>query len=136
MRGTGHIENSTKETYLKNAKQVFIQQFPNNEVFKNNNDDWWSNLFIDFKKECKRSRIIDPAIAETRKSEPLYRDLSVNMTAIRAKYLDLDCVDALSISKSMAKNVRDMTTAGHLSEFNMCRVTCGRGGGAFIHSLG
>jgi hypothetical protein len=55
-----------------------------------------------FEKACDRSRLIDPEVAEERKSLPLYRDLSKDRTAlICAKYLGDEIVDAKSIAMSM-----------------------------------
>jgi hypothetical protein len=69
----------------------------------------------------------DPAVEETRKSTPLYRDLSGSRcTAVRAKHLN-DKVDAKFIAMSLIKDM-SVYNAQKLAEFALTRQAIGRGG--------
>jgi hypothetical protein len=62
----------------------------------------------------------DPAVEETRKSTPLYRDLSGSRcTAVRAKHLN-DKVDAKFIAMSLIKDM-SVYNAQKLAEFALTR---------------
>ena len=103
-------------------KGVFANKFPNHHLFAANVPDWFQDMHQRFLKEADRCRIDDPAVAEGRKSEPIYRDLSENRTGVRAKFSDDLEVDAKSIATSMIRNIK---SAGILLEFDLCRSVRG-----------
>lgn len=123
-----HLSTKNKEAYFKSAKQVFKLKFPHHDLFQAHNKEWHEEMTTKFTKECNRSRILDTDVIEVRKSEPLYRDVSTNVTAIRAKYWGLAQVDAKTVALSMVRNAKTIMTAGALAEFNISRSAVGRGG--------
>ncbi|KAL7494080.1 hypothetical protein ACHAWT_003130 [Skeletonema menzelii] len=127
-RGTGYLENSAKLTYYKSVKRVLINKFPDNIFSTNASNDWHASKRIYFEKLCKRSKIQNEEEKVERKSEPLYRDLSSSLTVERAKYLEMDRVDANMIAQSLVKNVKDYDSASRLAEFSLNRVSVARGG--------
>ena len=76
-----------KTEFFKSWKEILKKMFPRHPAFMGS-QDWWTEINKRFTKHCDRARQEDPAIAEERKSEPLYRDLSKNRTAIQAKFRD------------------------------------------------
>jgi hypothetical protein len=67
----------------------------------------------------------DPAVEETRKSAPLYRDLgTARYTAVRAKHLN-DKVDAKFVAMSLIKDISEYN-AQKLAEFALTRQAIGR----------
>ena len=95
-----------------------------------NTATWFPDMVKRFTTQCKRSRILDPAVAEQRKAEPLYRDLSTNKGAVRAKYLDDALVDCKSVAMSMIRNM-DFANSRKLAEFVTCRSGIGRSTGMY-----
>ena len=65
---------------------------------------------------------------ETRKSEPIYKDLSSSLTVERAKYLGLERVDAKSIALSLIQKAKHYDSGSRLAEFNLNRAALARGG--------
>ncbi len=123
-----YLSTSNKETYFKNAKMALKEKFPDHELFGAQYVEWFTEIKAKFVKECNRSRSEDADIAEERKSEPLYRDLSTSLRAVRAKYLGLYHVDAKSIAVSMIKKISDFKSSAVLAKFNVSRYGIGRGG--------
>ncbi len=120
------LGNKSKSTYFKATKSVFQHIFREHELF-NSDGDWWTDMMSRFKKECKRNWIEDDDVSDIRKSEPLYRDLDANKSAIRAKYAGATVIDAKTIAKSMIKKA-NKKSAQDLAEFNISRNGIGRGG--------
>lgn len=123
-----YLSTSNKETYFKRAKMALKEKFPDHDLFGLQHVEWFAELKAKFMKECNRSRSEDAEIAEERKSEPLYRDLSTELTAVRAKYLGLNRVDAKTIAMSMIKMASDFRSSAVLAEFTISRSAIGRGG--------
>ena len=99
----GYLQNSLKTQYFINIKNAFKSYFPKREIWKN--DDYWKDLLKDFKKCCKRSRILDPSVVETCKSAPLYRDVSqarTRTTTFRAKHMN-EKADKKGVALGMIK---------------------------------
>jgi len=128
--GEGYLDFSSKETYYKSAKRVLSIKFPNNDFSSKQQDstDWHKVTKAYFDTECKRSRIENEVEKETRKSEPLYKDLSSSLTVERAKYLGVDRVDAKSIASSLIQKAKHYDSASRLAEFNLNRAALARGG--------
>ena len=121
----GFMANTVKATYFSNIKSSFKNKFPDHEIW--NKGEYWTELLADFKKNCKRCRINDTVVEETRKSAPLYRDLSGSRnTCVRAKYVN-DKVDARGVAMGMLKE-GSAYSIQKLAEFNLCMQACGRGG--------
>jgi hypothetical protein len=69
--------------------------------------------------------MLDPVVSEERKSEPLYRDLSENNSAVQYLYRGYNDVDARSIAMSMIKR-GEQKDATSLTEFSVSRHAVGR----------
>jgi hypothetical protein len=89
-RQNSWLEKGCKKEFFKNWVIVLTGMFPHHPSFKCTND-WFPDILKRFMKHCVRSRLDDPAIADERKSEPLYRNVSENKTAVRAKYHGASC---------------------------------------------
>jgi hypothetical protein len=124
---SGYLQNSVKTQYFSNIKNAFKSRFPNREIWKD--DDYWKDLLKDFKKCCERSRILDPSVVETRKSAPLYRDVSqarTRTTTVRAKHMN-EKADAKGVAMGMIKEATAYSIQ-KLAEFCLCSQAIGRGG--------
>lgn len=120
------LGKSSKHERFKQMKECFKLKFKDHELFEGN-QSWFADLLGRFDKTCDRLWIQDPNISEERKSEPLYRDLDQNRSAIRAKYMGFEDVDAKTISMSMIRK-GDKKSSGDLLELSMVRHGVGRGG--------
>ena len=78
--------DSSKEEKLKRVKEVFKWKFPTHKVFPPSQHNCFSEMKGWFKKYCKHCWFKDTDVFRVRKSEPLYRDLSLNKTAVRTNY--------------------------------------------------
>ncbi len=123
------LSTENKIAYRKYAKNAIKEKFPNHPIFQNVWVEWHKEMETKFRKQCDRSRQDDDNINETRKSEPLYRDVSNRdiFTAIRAKYLGLDQFDCRIVSTNLLKSVRNKDSASKLAEFNISRAANARG---------
>jgi hypothetical protein len=105
------------------VKELLRLKFKEHDLWKRDESSWWTKMRSDFKREAERARMNDDGIAEERKSEPLYRDVS-SSGIIRAKYTGLEAVD----SRTVAKAILHRGDAQALLEFNIYRSAVGRGG--------
>jgi hypothetical protein len=122
---SGYLQNQVKLKYFSNIKMVWMGKFSQRTGYWNN-DDYWKKLNKEFAENCKRSRINDPSVEETRKSAPLYRDVSsVRSTVVRAKHME-NKVDAKTIAMVMIE-ASTPESIQKLAEFNLCRNAIGRG---------
>ena len=122
------LSEKNKVTYYKGMKEVVKLRYPNNTLFAPNSHDWFKPLKKSFEKICKRNKIESPEEAEYRTSEPLYRDLSKQRTAVRAKFGGDYPVDCKSIAMNMVRKINDRKSAMILLEFSLCRAATARGG--------
>jgi len=138
-RGGGYVAESAKLTYFKAIKEIFKHKFPTHSAW--NDKQWWTDMRKDFETHAKRHHIEDTDITVIRKSEPLYRDLDDDATALRAKYSNATQIDCKMIARSMiSSNFKSggyisVSVAGQLLEFNTCRTAAARGGGAFLYKM-
>ena len=126
---SGWLVNRSKEQYFSNIKNAFKLHFPNREIWASNKEEWWKELFKDFKTNCERSRLHDATVEEARKSIPLYRDVSkarTNSTTVRAKHMN-DKADLRSVAMGMIKEASAYSIQ-KLFELNLCWQAIGRGG--------
>ena len=117
----GWLVNRSKEQYFSNIKNAFKLHFPNREIWASNKEEWWKELFKDFKTNCERSRLHDATVEEARKSIPLYRDVSkarTNSTTVRAKHMN-DKADLRSVAMGMIKEASAYSIQ-KLFELNLC----------------
>ena len=105
------------------VKELLRLKFKEHDLRKRDESSWWTKMRSDFKREAERARMNDDGIAEERKSEPLYRDVS-SSGIIRAKYTGLEAVD----SRTVATAILHRGDAQALLEFNIYRSAIGRGG--------
>jgi hypothetical protein len=111
------------------AKDILRHKFKEHDLWKRDETGWWTEMCSDFKKESDRMRMNDDNIAQERKSEPLYRDVSSSGQSkfVRAKYAGLDVVDSRTVAMSILHR-GDHQSSQFLLEFNICRSAVGRGG--------
>ena len=123
------LSTDNKIAYRKYAKNAIRQKFPTHPIFQNVWVEWHEEMEKKFRRQCNRARQNDDNINETRKSEPLYRDVShrERFPAIRAKYLGLNHYDCRLISTALLKSIRNKDSAGKLAEFNVSRAANARG---------
>jgi hypothetical protein len=78
--------STCKKEFFKNWVAVLKIAFPRHPMLQGTTNEWFPDMLRRFMKHCSRSRQDNIAIAEDRKSEPLYRNVSLDKSAIRAKY--------------------------------------------------
>ena len=116
---------SALEDYFKFAKEVLKHKFGSHELFNRGNIDWWNELRGKFVTEATRCKKNDQETAELRQAYPLYRDLSDNNSAVRARYLGSLPVDAKTIGMRMISKM-DPGTARRFTEHTLGRNVIGR----------
>jgi len=125
-KNTGNaLQVGALEDYFKASKEVLKHKFGSHELFKGNTDWWFSELKGKFVTACVRCQKNDQETAELRQAYPLYRDLSTNDTAVRARYLGTLPVDAKTVGMSMISTM-DSPTARRFAEHTIGRNVIAR----------
>jgi hypothetical protein len=120
------LQTDSKAVSLGLMKELFCHKFSDHELWKKEESSWWTDLRRNFKRACERSRMNDDNVANERKTEPLYRDISTKHHSglLRAKYHGLEPVDARLVTMAMIRR-GDYKS---LLEFNISRLAVARGG--------
>ena len=111
------------------AKDILRHKFKEHDLWKRDETGWWTEMHSDFKKESNKMRMNDENIAQERKSEPLYWDVSSSGQSnfVCAKYAGLDVVDSRTVAMSILHR-GNRQSSQFLLEFSICRSAVGGGG--------
>ena len=126
----------TKEEIFKVWIENIRDRFPTHPLVQlGDAQNWFQEMKGRFLKGVIRKRTLDPAVFETRKSKPLYRNLGTENHLVQAKYATEKEIDCKSIHMNMIrsltadKNPREAyNIACKLSELNTGKAACIRGG--------